>query len=286
MKAGFWVAPDDAEAPISIIPVGLDEAPRAKTGTGTLAFLATADAEELIARCPRVAVMLPKVTSALETQLAKNSGLLFDLGDLNADEMALLESILGEGEVAATVALPDNVVASVQESVMAGLWRVRFADASGALLADYIEVASIPEVIKRASFMTKESFEIGVPPDGAMNVMPVLAEIRDRLAGWQPGMENHTIAFTLFPMTPEDMDYLQETLGNGPVKIVSRGYGNCRIQATAIHRVWSVQFYNSMDTILLDTLEIGNVPVVAQAAEEDFRDSAERLREIEEAYFK
>jgi hydrogenase-1 operon protein HyaF len=50
--------------------------------------------------------------------------------------------------------------------------------------------------------------------------------------------------------------------------------------------VWSVQFFNTMDTILLDTVEIGDVPIVACAAEEDFRDSAERLREIEDAYFR
>ena len=47
-----------------------------------------------------------------------------------------------------------------------------------------------------------------------------------------------------------------------------------------------MQFFNVMDQILLDTVEIGGVPVVATAADEDFRDSAERLREIEEAYFR
>jgi hydrogenase-1 operon protein HyaF len=46
-----------------------------------------------------------------------------------------------------------------------------------------------------------------------------------------------------------------------------------------------VQFFNATDAIILDTLEIGEVPAAARAAEEDFRDSAERLREIHEAYF-
>ena len=44
--------------------------------------------------------------------------------------------------------------------------------------------------------------------------------------------------------------------------------------------------FNAMDTIVLDTLEIGDVPVTARAAVEDFRDSAERLKEVEEAYFR
>jgi hydrogenase-1 operon protein HyaF len=133
--------------------------------------------------------------------------------------------------------------------------------------------------------MTLPEITINQPPDGAMNVMPVLAEIRDRVRLREPGAATHTISLTLLPMTDQDIEFLQTSLGTGPVRIVSRGYGTCRIQATAIHDVWSVQFFNAMDTILLDTLEIGEVPIVACAAEEDFRDSAERLREIEEAYF-
>ena len=43
--------------------------------------------------------------------------------------------------------------------------------------------------------------------------------------------------------------------------------------------------FNAMDTIILDTLEVGGVPVVALAASEDFEDSAERLQQIIEAYF-
>ncbi len=76
------------------------------------------------------------------------------------------------------------------------------------------------------------------------------------------------------------------TLGAGPVQLTSRGYGTCRVLATGARNVWSVQFYNAMDTIILDTLEICTIPAVAIAAEDDFKDSAVRIREIEEAYFK
>lgn len=289
MKAGFWVAPDGADDAIAMLPIGGEAAEIRKsgtTGTGALSFLATTGAEEMIARCPGVAALLPKLADALDTQKANEVGRIFDLEHLGREERALIGEVLGEGEVAATVALPDGVVAQVQESIFPGLWRVRFTDASDRLVADYAEVASIPVAVRRAAGMTLADIEIGTPPEGAMNVMPVLAEIRDRMASYRPGEANHTIAFSLFPMTPDDIEFLQTTLGAGPVRIVSRGYGTCRIQATAVHNVWGVQFFNSMDTILLDTLEIGDVPVVACAAEEDFRDSAERLREIEEAYFK
>ncbi|MFL5288777.1 MAG: hydrogenase expression/formation C-terminal domain-containing protein [Rhodopila sp.] len=297
MKPGFWMAPEDAESPVVLQPIAdaADELCRpGTTGTGALSFLATTGAEAMIARCPGVAALLPRIVTALETQTADAPGLLFDLASpgaspgagLGAEEVTLVGEVLGEGEVSAMVALPDGIVAQIQESVLAGLWRVRFTDAEGRLIADYAEVSAIPQAVRRAAAMTLADFTIGTPPEGAMNVMPVLAEIRDRVRRRQPGDAAHTISLSLLPMTPQDIEFLQESLGTGPVRIVSKGYGSCRIQATAIHGVWSVQFFNTMDTILLDTLEIGHVPIVACAAEEDFRDSAVRLREIEDAYFR
>jgi hydrogenase-1 operon protein HyaF len=289
MKPGFWTAPEDAESPAVLQPI-LDAAAELRkpgtTGTGALSFLATTGAEAMIARCPGVAALLPRIAAALETQTAHAPGLLFDLAELSAEEMTLMGEVLGEGEVSAIAALPDGVVAQIQESVLAGLWRVRFTDAEGRLIADYAEVSAIPQAVRRAATMTLPDFTIGAPPEGAMNVMPVLAEIRDRVRRRQPDDAAHTISLSLLPMTPPDIAFLQQTLGAGPVRIVSKGYGSCRIQATAVFGVWSVQFFNTMDTILLDTLEIGDVPVVACAAEEDFRDSAVRLREIEDAYFR
>lgn len=255
------------------------------TGTGTLAFLATTDAEALIARCPAVARLLPDMVEALERQTATAPGLLFDLAPLSDEEKLLLGEILGEGEVAATVALPDSVVAEIAESVFAGLWRVRFIGSDHAIIADYAEVSAVPQAVRRAAAMTLPHLDLGALPDGIMNAPPVLAEIADRAGQYRFGEPNHVISLTLLPMLPQDLDLLVERLGTGPVKIVSRGYGSCRVQATAVHNVWSVQFFNTMEAILLDTIEIGDVPAAAQAAVEDFRDSAARLREIGEAYF-
>ena len=69
----------------------------------------------------------------------------------------------------------------------------------------------------------------------------------------------------------------------GSTDIPSRGYGNCRVTATATPHVWRVQFYNSMDQLILDTFEVTEMPEVALAAAEDLMDSAERLREVLEA---
>lgn len=285
MKAGFWIAPDGAESAVTVMPIGAErlEAGRERR-TGTL--LAGRDGAEMVARCPRVAALVPLLIEALAAQEAERPGRLFDLAGLDATELWLIADITGEGEVAATVALPDGVVAQIREATMAGLWRVRFADAAGRPLADYLEVGAIPEAIRRAAAMAAPTITFGAPPPGAMNALPVLAEIRERMAAWRPGQPNHTITFSLLPMSPDDMRFLQATLGDGPVRIVSSGYGSCRVLATGARHVWSVQFFNASDEIVLDTLEIGDVPAAACAATEDFRDSAERLRHIEEAYFR
>ena len=93
----------------------------------------------------------------------------------------------------------------------------------------------------------------------------------------------HVINLTLLPHTEADLDWLAEALGTGSVTILSRGYGNCRITATALPHVWRVQYFNSMDTLILDTFEVSGLPEVACAAPEDLADSAARLRTVIEA---
>ena len=46
----------------------------------------------------------------------------------------------------------------------------------------------------------------------------------------------------------------------------------------------ALQFINGMGNVILDTLEIGGVPISVLAAREDFEDSAERLSEILQAF--
>ena len=52
------------------------------------------------------------------------------------------------------------------------------------------------------------------------------------------------------------------------------------ITATGMARVWWVQFFNSQDALILNTIEVTEVPSVARAAAEDIEDSRERLTEV------
>jgi len=241
---------------------------------GIPGLLASRDAGEFLARSAAGKALLHEVADALSGHRA---GAAFDLTGLGPDDLTLVEQVLGEGEVA--ILIDGGEELRIQESVMAGLWRVRGG------VSDRIEIADVPTEVRRAALeRTAAELPIGEAPEGAMNVMPVLAEIRDRMRIYRAGDENHIINFTLLPMNEVDMAFLQRSLGMGPVRMLSRGYGTCRITATARRHVWSVQYLNSMETVILDTLEIGDVPVAARAAKEDIEDSAMRLRDILEAY--
>ena len=43
---------------------------------------------------------------------------------------------------------------------------------------------------------------------------------------------------------------------------------------------WRVVYYNSQDTVILNSVEVCGIPEVACAAREDLEDSAERLTEV------
>ena len=282
MKAGFWVAPEGEETAVAVHAIE----PEAPIATRRPAFLATNEADTLIRRCPETASLLPRLVAALAEQRAASRGKLFDITDWSADERKLIGEALGEGEVGGVAALPNGVTAQIQETVFAGLWRVRFEDARGVAIGDYLEVGALPEVVREALRGAAIDFAPGAPPEDAMNVMPVLAELRERMQQCRPGDPAHIVNFTLLPMSPADMEFLQATLGVGPVKLVSRGYGCARVTATAARNVWSVQFTNSMDTVVLDTIEVVETPAAVAAADEDFADSSVRLAEVEEAYFR
>ncbi|MCP9628837.1 hydrogenase expression/formation protein [Rhodopseudomonas palustris] len=285
MRVGYTSVAGSDDIDMHVLPLNFDDsARRGFTGAGTIAALATRGGDELTRRCPRLAAMLPGLRAALAAHRAAHASVHIRLDHLDADELGLLADILGEGEVTGIVALPDRRVAQIQESVFAGLWRVRIEGEDGAL--DYLELGAIPEIAARAALdFPRPDIELGEAPSGAMNVMPVLAEIRERMAAHRPGDAPHIINFTLLPMNPADMAHLTATLGNGPIQLYSRGYGSCRVLATGARHVWSVQYLNAMDTPILDTIEVGDVPAAVRAADEDFHDSAERLGEIIAAYF-
>ncbi|WP_420969375.1 hydrogenase expression/formation protein [Bradyrhizobium sp. B120] len=286
MKTAASVLSEGAEQAVSDLPPdaeSLGVIHSGPTAVGALTKRAWRDGDELARICPNATALLSNAADAVGGQKSGARTQLYSLANLSDLERKLISEVLGEGEVAGVVALPDGSLAQIREAVLAGIWRVRIGSEPA---HEYVEIGAIPQIVRRAATdLTSPDLVIGSAPDGAMNVLPVLAEIRERAHAWRPGMRAHVINLTLLPMSAVDLAFLQQSVGNGPVQLIFRGYGSCRVQATGVRNVWSVQFFNSMDNIILDTLEVGGVPIVALAAGEDFEDSAERLHEIIKAYF-
>lgn len=207
------------------------------------------------------------------------------LAGLDAADIALVNQALGEGEASAIVA--DREGASelrVQESVFAGVWRLMTWRADE-LLDDVIEVGPVP-----ARFAVTAAEDVwpqgalpqwvGALPPNVQNAPLLIDEIRDQALRWAPGQLPHVVNLSLLPVTPEDIGFLDHHLGTGRLLVLSRGYGNCRISNTRLPNCWRVVYYNAMDKVILNTVEVVDMPEVAMAAPEDLRDSHTRLLDV------
>ncbi|MGB1092293.1 MAG: hydrogenase expression/formation C-terminal domain-containing protein, partial [Oceanobacter sp.] len=240
-----------------------------------------------LAQFPEVSELLDRLQQALETRAKDVAGdvIVLPLNELSAQACSLLYQTLGEGEVMLRVKQPDGGVLAIQESVLAGVWWIQNQNADGSLASQWLEVAAIPACVLTDSFASASVPDMPEVPAGLLNAAPVLLELLDKATAHteQAFEQPHVINLSLLPFSPEDHAFLHEILRFGPTSILSRGYGNCRITSTGVNGIWRVQYFNSTDQLILDTLEVIAVPQVACAAREDLEDSAERLAEIHEA---
>jgi hydrogenase-1 operon protein HyaF len=208
-----------------------------------------------------------------------------DISSLDAANRELVNQILGEGEVSLLYTDADLQV-RIQESVLAGIWRTFYVDGAGRITRDLIEVCDVPVLARRPPDATTLSdLARDTAPEDVMNALPILTEMQDRAAAWRPGGLPHVINLTLLPLSDGDMRFLENVLGTGPVETLSRGYGDCKITSTAYPGIWWVRYTNSMGTLILNTLEITEIPAVACAAQEDIEDSQRRFQELLEPYW-
>ncbi|WP_281981576.1 hydrogenase expression/formation protein [Azonexus hydrophilus] len=201
-----------------------------------------------------------------------------DLLGLDPAVRDLINQSLGFGEVSAFTTAPRHW--RVQETAFAGFWRVLEIADDGRFLSDRLQTGAIPDVLA-ATMDACAGSELAAPdyPAGCMNAPALVEEIRMQAAAWQPGQAAHVINLSLLPVSEPDLDTLYGWLGHREVSILSRGYGNCRITSTRLKNVWWVQYFNSMDVLILNSIEVGGMPEVALAAPEDFADSLQRLQE-------
>jgi hydrogenase-1 operon protein HyaF len=247
-------------------------------GMRTYSMPEVPEKEEAEAFRPALA-KLEAVLEALRAAPADGPTIAISFEGLDQPNRDFISQLLGEGEVSIIA----GTAIQAQESVLAGVWRIYEVDENGRLISDHIEAGGFPSSVLKAAQDAAASalrpFD-GVADPNLMNAPAIATELADKLAAYQPGAAAHVINLSLLPLTEEDSAYIDLRLGQGPVTILSRGYGNCRISSTAVKNAWWVRYFNSREALILNTIEIATIPEVACAAKEDLEDSAERLAEI------
>lgn len=232
---------------------------------------------EDVAAVAEALAMLAGMAAACTIAGQGGPGAEFDLATLSPSARKVMADALGQGEVSMRVRGIPAIM--VQESVFAGLWMLAGAG------IDRAEVGPVPTLaLQRAHLPHRPA--VGVLArriEGLANAPAILAELIGKSRDWTPGLPAHVVNLSLLPHTPQDLDWLAEALGEGATTVLSRGYGNCRVTACAQARVWRVQFFNSLDTLILDTYEVCEMPEVTLAAAEDLTDSAVRILDVIEA---
>lgn len=278
--------------PIPVVAIGIG--PGSQPEEDTLEYLSMPQGMETfrapVLPEPEDVVGCKQAHRALREALAQLDRVRQGAGNLGVDltglpeaDLKLINQVLGEGEVSALVTGGDSSYElRVQESVFAGVWRV-VCSVNGVVSSDTIELGAVPQALRTAAV---EDVSPSVPrwqgplPPNVQNAPTLLAEIEDQWLSWRTGQPAHVVNLTLLPMSVEDIGFLDHHLGTGRVMILSRGYGNCRITNTRMPNCWRVVYYNSQDVVILNTVEVTDLPDVAQAAQEDLDDSHERLREV------
>ncbi|NDP64196.1 hydrogenase expression/formation protein [Polaromonas sp.] len=234
----------------------------------------------LVRGCAALREALVQLGDAVQT--GENRSVSLD--GLPQADLKLINTVLGEGEVSALVsrAGDNSFELRVQESVFAGVWRV-VQTVGGRVVSDILELGYVPQALKDTA--RQDIWEAvprwqGALPPNVQNAPLLLSEIEDQWKQWQPGQAAYVVNLTLLPMSVEDIGFMDHHLGTGRVLILSRGYGNCRITNTCMPNTWRVVYYNSQDLVILNTVEVTELPDVAQAAKEDLEDSYERLKEV------
>ncbi|WP_310452336.1 hydrogenase expression/formation protein [Sulfuritalea sp.] len=214
---------------------------------------------------------LQQLLAALRaTPFAATQAVRFSLLDFAPAVRDEINELLGEGEVSILTAGDLRA----QETAFTGIWRIHGEG------IDDVEASAFPRALRELAMARQLSLTPApVPPADLMNAPALHHEIRSLSAQWSAGRAAHVINLSLLPATPDDLAWLDRQLGRISFSILSRGFGNCRITATALPFVWWVQYFNNMEKLILNSLEIVDLPAVALAAAEDYAETIVRLDE-------
>lgn len=109
------------------------------------------------------------------------------------------------------------------------------------------------------------------------NAPPLLREISELLRCLLETGETAAIDLSALPLTPADLDWLRDKLGEGEIAVTLQASGESTLNETACPGVWWVTHYNEQGAITSQFIEVAFVPELVKAHPQDVELGREHL---------
>ena len=119
-----------------------------------------------------------------------------------------------------------------------------------------------------------------VPPGEAGlsgNAPPLLHELLEMVRRLLDTGETSAIDLSALPLTPADLDWLREKLGQGEIAATLQASGESTLAETGCSGIWWITHRNEQGTITSQFIEVAFVPELVKAHPQDVAIGLERL---------
>ncbi len=127
-----------------------------------------------------------------------------------------------------------------------------------------------------------ESAAAGIPADAGLsgNAPVLLREIAAYVRLLIEKGEGTAIDLSAMPLTPADLDWLRDRLGQGEIDITLNAEGESSLSETACPGVWWVDHRNERGVVTSRFIEVAEVPELVKAHPEDVKIGLEHLESL------
>jgi hydrogenase-1 operon protein HyaF len=109
------------------------------------------------------------------------------------------------------------------------------------------------------------------------NAPPLLRELAEQVKRLLETGETAAIDLSALPLTPADLDWLREKLGQGEIAVTLQANGESTLNETACSGVWWVTHHNEQGAVTSQFIEVAFVPELVKAHPQDVAIGQEQL---------
>jgi hydrogenase-1 operon protein HyaF len=109
------------------------------------------------------------------------------------------------------------------------------------------------------------------------NAQPLLHELSEQVKRLLESGEASAIDLSALPLTPADLDWLQDKLGTGEISVTLHANGESTLNETAFPGVWWVTHHNEQGAVTAQFIEVAFVPELVKAHPQDVQTGQEYL---------